>query len=1232
MKLLASTANLLRLLFFAAACAILVLFSLLLWVERSGWLKTVIASQLADRISTSEQEISLDGARLHCLRPSIELRGLSLGPDGRILKAEHLELGFGVLPGGGLGLTRVEARDGHVRLGQGLLEVVQGLRRGKRQEGTLDLPRVELRKIALELSHPEIGDIPLGLADVRLLREPSGTTAVQGRIQPALADDPKSSYVHISGELLERNLVGFRISSDAIQLNPEALPPSTALEFLRTYAGKGELSVQAQGTFSLDGSAATRTTAMIRLTDGSFQPPTTDRTVGDIAVQVELRCDTEPLDLSAWDATLAFACNWNGSPLRGGAVFGEGAPRGHRASAWMRAERVQLEPRTLEALNLNSSHRVWQGLNPRGEATLCVGARLPEESGARPQLAQLLTLGGSAGMTYTGWERNRSIGFPIPIEGIRGSFLAFFHPDGDRLAQVGWLGVHGQHHGGSISSRGTLAWFSRARNKAVYDIFLETPRLPVDERLRVALDSIHPARWVWSELSPSAGDASVTGRIVRNAPTAHTVAQFDIEFQQAAMRWKGLPLSLRELSGELGLTLVIGLGNAFRVNLEGKLPTADRVTLAGRFQDDPWAVPRNGGASSNRRIEVIELEAENLSLRGADRDVLVATYGGVGAALEHFNPSGKADVSFHSARAPYGPMIYTVEVTPREARLLPPAFPIPTSAVRGRVLVNGTRFQTRLNPEDGAFKHQETTTTRIAPMLGEWTGGVSIGLTGAFESRGEGDAPSWMTLHGAGIDPSNRNLMGALARALSRGEDGRDFDLSAFRIDGRLDATAELRFGGEADGSRYWTHLRDNSFSVSGPQGHGEEFELRGLRGTFRMEDDLLSGGEISGLLGSTPVVLRNPRFFTKEGNLRVETALQAEIPIDREHLRFFMGEETITALLERTKWRGLIEIDGALLRLHETPTGRGRVELSGRVVPSSMFVRFGVPISIQSAVVDIQKLSFEEGHVRAWARVEDLYGQIAGRQLKQARTTISYVQPRLTILDLAGDLEGGRISDLNQGDSYTSSAFSIELRDPFPFEAALRLEDVPFEGLLQGVFESDTGNRGQISSELRLAGTLDRLSTLRGSGHIALRNSRLWSIPVIKDMLGVFRLDGTAVFENLRSSFQLKNGLIHLRELQAESSIMQLVGEGSLGLDGSLSQELKPRLSLVEQVAPLKQLGRAFQDNLLTLKIGGDMSRPIVIKNTFVHQVFSFIGIRRSSEGRRDLPIPPFSPLPLRF
>jgi hypothetical protein len=160
----------------------------------------------------------------------------------------------------------------------------------------------------------------------------------------------------------------------------------------------------------------------------------------------------------------------------------------------------------------------------------------------------------------------------------------------------------------------------------------------------------------------------------------------------------------------------------------------------------------------------------------------------------------------------------------------------------------------------------------------------------------------------------------------------------------------------------------------------------------------------------------------------------------------------------------------------------------------------------------------------------------------------------------------------------------------------------------------------------LRLEGSLDAVRQIRGDGSLLLRDTTLWSIPVMQALFSQLGFDDTAVFERMRTRFEVREGAFHMSEMQVYSPLLQLVGAGTLDMEGRLHHDLEVRYSLVDRLGPFTRLVYWVQNNLLRLAVRGDMSRPR-IELQGVLSVFQ----SRTPTGR-DLPLPALAPLPARF
>ncbi len=832
-------------------------------------------------------------------------------------------------------------------------------------------------------------------------------------------------------------------------------------------------------------------------------------------------------------------------------------------------------------------------------------------------------------------------GFPLPVQNLRGRVCAAFDQSQARAFQVGLLEVVGnpvdEGSGKALAQvDGVIAAARRSPSGPGFPELVLDFRgqgLNVGTAMRKGVEGLNGTAWIWPAFRPAAGTADCSGRLMSDAATNGVAGHFEVYPKELQLTWEGLPIALDHGQGRIDLEIDPRALFGISFDVAGTTPTAESVRVRGRVQEDPTFVLAAHDASKPNAPKLDEhdllmdfdVAVRGMALRGSDREVIAATWPGVGKALDMFQPSGKADVNLRAARArPGDPIAFRVEIEPRQVQLTPTSFSTPTRNVQGRVVVQGS---------EGGRAGVSSFTTRIAPLVGEWPQDARVACAATFGDTGT----DRIEVAGAGIDLTNRGLVGAFREAFAGGSGGRGFDLQALSIDGRIDFSAGVSISTPAAGPArnegvYRVFLRDNSFRTETSGGFG----LSGLWGELVQREGVLTGEHILARLGSTAVTLNDARFVEENGAVHFTTGVQARgVPLDREHLSLFLDPDTVAAAIDRLHLSGWIDFEDAKLEFFgKSERGDPKLVLSGDVRPRDAYVDLGLPLSIHRAQVDLSELVLEGGNVRAWARVEGLDGSIANRKLQSARMLVTYIQPRLSILDLSGELEGGRIGDLAQVNgpderartSASGPAFTMDLLDPYRFELGLALRDVLLGGLLRGMFQSEFADTGYLDAEIRLAGSLEKLTDIVGDGWVHMRDTRLWSIPVMRDLLSQLGLDSSAVFERMKSRFSLGAGVVRMDAIHLESPLLQLVGSGTLDLDGRLNHDLFVRYSLVDNLGPLTRLLYWIQNNLLSVSVHGDMSRPqIVLKGAL-----SFF--QSTEHGKRELPLPGLSPLPTRF
>jgi hypothetical protein len=534
-----------------------------------------------------------------------------------------------------------------------------------------------------------------------------------------------------------------------------------------------------------------------------------------------------------------------------------------------------------------------------------------------------------------------------------------------------------------------------------------------------------------------------------------------------------------------------------------------------------------------------------------------------------------------------------------------------TSEVRGRVLVGA---------EGGGLDQAEVVRTRLMPIVGSWgqAGGPSVPV--AFMAR---FPERTVSVFGAGIDPSSKSLLGSLRQAMSS-PGAAPIDMGGVTAKGALDFRGEIKLaeGTARASSNYSFFLRDSALETA------DGLALDALRGVLTVKDEELYGERLQALLSNTPVELRDTRFRSGPDGYRLETRFDATgVPIDREHLAAFIGAKNLDALLGELRWAGSLDVRKGHIVASGPHQGPGRMEFDGEIAPHDMFIQLGLPITVKRASAVIESLVYEGGKVRAIVRIDGFDGLVAGRDLEDASMLVTYVEPKLSIENLTGRLEGGRIVPLGGDATRRGTVFSVALEAPFHFQVAVGLQDVQAGELLQGMFASDFATRGRIVADVRLSGDMDHLLGVAGSGSIQVLESKLWSMPVFRALFGQLGLDSTNVFDSMSANFAVSGGAVRMHDITVRSPLLQLVGDGALDFDGGLSYDLEVRYDLIDRLGPFTRLLYSIQNQLLSVAVRGDMSRPeIIFKGPFTGLFGGEIG------GKRNLPLPPWSSLPPRF
>lgn len=1235
--------GLLRVVRFLGWCALLACASAQI-LEQGGIARRVLAELAGARLASLGGELHLGGLDIDWLRPRLVLRDLRLGEGAPgaardWLAIERAEVDLRLDPSG-LHLRSVHVAGGSLYLNPRLFRGLRALldEGGTPGEGAPGAPRrFELGVRDLGIVLEAFGEaLDLGRIDARLGRDARDVLALEGSVRPpAPPGGAANGAVYLSGTQTGPGVFDLRARASDLVLGPELLPAAGPLAELRALEPRGRLRLAARGRLDL---GPERSSGELRLSlDGaSLRVPTSPDPIRGLDLELEARYQPEPSqdpwEPRAWRGTARGTCRWRELDLVAGALFGRAARPGAVVEAWARAPAVAFDDALIE---LSGQRRelleIVAALAPeRASADVRAGLRLREDT---PQdapwtrgLEFVLDAQVAPGtrLAYQGWPSRSGRpepAFPLPGEVRRGRVV---FARAERLVRPDLLVVEGSALHGSGSARILYQGWAPARDTPPFapgfgrpemDLVISTPRVAVDAALRRGVEGLgeDPAlAGIWDQYGPSGGHAAVALRLAQRVDMALPALDLVVDVEQVDARFSDLPVPVRELSGRVHVRTDGrgGLGVGF--DLEGHGADTARVAISGRTRRSQ---PRGG--PERRILEWLAVRARGLQGAGREARILGEILPAVALALEELRPSGPLDLTLERVQGlEDGPLATRLEVWAADLELDPARSPRGARAVAGRALVE-------FDEQPGVGLEPSAARVRVPGLAGRLPGGARAAWRGTPTEL----APGRGSLVVAGLSLGEAAALTGFTPAPEGGVPG-------LRLAGRVDLMLELDVGslgsrpdeGGASAPALRALLRDASLAgATGPL-------IEDLRGALVLEGEQLRAGRLRARFARTELefldaVLRPGRG--EGAGPELETGLVARgLTLDAEHLSPFLDPTTVHAVLEELEGRGQIDVEAGRLRLFDLLSDEPSAEFEGTLLLSDVTATVGLPVSIRSAGARIERLVVESGGLRVFGRLYDLYGRAAGLELGPANLLVSLVDTRLVVEDLSGTFERGWLRTLGRDSAARPGpALALDLRSPFPFQLALELSGVDVARVLRGVFPANMADRGELDARLRLSGSLERLLEMRGEGALELRRTRLWSIPVFRELFLRLGFDRTLLFDQLSGRFRLVDGRIHLSSLEAKSPIVKLVGSGHVDLDGALWSDLEVRYSLVDKIPTLRRLVYFLQNTLLVVAVRGDLERPEVVLRGEFERIFRPVG-----KGRRRLPLPAFSALPERF
>ncbi|MFT5733955.1 MAG: hypothetical protein ACJAZN_002633 [Planctomycetota bacterium] len=1114
--------------------------------------------------------------------------------------------------------------------------------------------------------------------------------AAPGRNSDAVQDSaPKISQGHIwiSGTIGADRVARVHGGAKSLALSVSPVTDVALMGIVNQYDPSARLDLTLEATYEVGRSVLPAVTARVEMRDGSLVLPWLNGAKSRRVTGVDLLADigfdpeqaTGALDPEAWSARGKLQANWE--ELEGTAAFRAGteAPEGSSLEMWVDLPGAPLGERLCElAAEKEGIMEFDRMLTPSGSADVSIGLRIPKVRIPDQPIERLLErvllirARGEASLAYHGGidrrTGRRDIGFPLPIKRVVGDVTWSIRPTGRFPGQLGFHDMSGSHSGGPVDVQGSLHFTPiwRFADESLIDLvpspfhlIVKSQRLPLDRDFETALRGLYGVPEITDLIptwNPAGGSIDLNLELWRSIDRRQLSVDLAADLHGVGFRWRELPIPIEGANGTIRIR-TNGGGPEFgrslvQLDIEATSPIArEPLTVRGRVSGEgaPQGYPRS--------LTWFDVEARRVNPRAPElREELARKNPEAAASLDGLGITGFLDLSLSAVQAlpsieaaalrasletgrvgdltPYiGGMAVNADVRPNqrqtELTVQPTTFPLKTFETEGRLLATAL-----LPPE--ILTETDTDPPRVphvsfaAGIQGVWRQiGPSIPVVARITA--EGEEPARLTAIGAGLDIANSGIVGSLtqaAREASADDGGMDpVDTDAIDVAGRVDFLAAFTLP-EAPGlpttdSVIGVEARLDKLGVGGTQ------ILRDVSAHFRFDSatEEWIGEEIDARLGSTAIQLSGLVYSQEPDGSMLTARLSAEgLPIDREHLSFFLDEETLRTVLDDLQASGTFDIQEAELKLSEQRDGSRQVELDGRIRVEDAFINLGAPIEI--ALIESMDLHLNHGgkELRSRATIEGLFGAIAGRRMENARMQMTYVGQRLVIEAFDGGFEGGRLRALGSDVARGADLFAIDLKPPFPFRLAAQMSAVDIGKFLRGVFDSNFANRGEMDLSMRLSGDFEHLIDMRGGGEIKIKNSALWAIPVFQALSQRLGIDTTVLFEKLNCEYTIHDGVLSVDRMRVDSDLLSLVGRATMTFEGDVTSDLEVRYRLVDALGPLTRLLYRIQNSLLRVSVRGTMDRPTVVLRGLISQFFA------PSEERDRLPLPGFSERPRRF
>ena len=175
-----------------------------------------------------------------------------------------------------------------------------------------------------------------------------------------------------------------------------------------------------------------------------------------------------------------------------------------------------------------------------------------------------------------------------------------------------------------------------------------------------------------------------------------------------------------------------------------------------------------------------------------------------------------------------------------------------------------------------------------------------------------------------------------------------------------------------------------------------------------------------------------------------------------------------------------------------------------------------------------------------------------------------------------------------------------VSLADQLPFIAEISYTDGDLASIARATRAAPRHLSGKVFAMLRVSGTSVGKDSLRGSGHVRLRNADVYQLPVMVELLSFLSLrppDKTA-FTSADIDFRIQGDqLVHFDRIDFSGDAISLKGSGWMDLTRNVSLSFYALMGRHEFQLPIvRNLLAEASRNILAIQVVGTLDNPHVV------------------------------------